>query len=204
MTEPGSGFWVLGSGFGTTHARANRMIVRRYQDLECWRLANQVKREVYAVIARPEVVRDFKFCDQIRESARSAPRNIAEGFGRFRPAENARFCEFAKGSLLETDNHMLDALDQQYVTKDEWKNLSLLIDRGHYEVHRLPEGNRPVPLNAASASSNAAPAIRTKNQELRTRNSERVHQLYILHRLCIHSQSSGFRLTYISRTSVQR
>ena len=105
------------------------MIVRRYQELECWRLANQVKREVYAILARPKVARDFKFCDQIRESARSGPSNIAEGFGRFRPAENARFCEFAKGSLVETDNHILDALDQQYVTKDEWKELTQLIDR---------------------------------------------------------------------------
>ena len=84
---------------------------------------------MYAIIARPKVAKDFKFCDQIRESARSGPSNIAEGFGRFRPAENARFCEFAKGSLVETDNHILDALDQQYVTKDEWKELTQLIDR---------------------------------------------------------------------------
>jgi hypothetical protein len=31
--------------------------------------------------------------------------------------------------LVETDNHILDALDQQYVTKDEWKELTQLIDR---------------------------------------------------------------------------
>jgi four helix bundle protein len=105
------------------------MIVRRYQDLQCWRLAVQVKREVYAIVDRPDVARDFKFCDQIRDSARSGPSNISEGFGRFRPAENARFCEYAKGSLLETDNHMLDALDCRYVTRDEWERISKLIDR---------------------------------------------------------------------------
>jgi four helix bundle protein len=105
------------------------MIVRRYQDLDCWRLAYQVKRKVYAVIARPEVASDLKFCDQIRDSARSAPSNIAEGFGRFRPADNARFCEFAKASLMETDNHILDALDLKYVTRNEWMKLSQLTDR---------------------------------------------------------------------------
>ena len=105
------------------------MIVRRYQDLDCWQLALQVKREVYAILARPEVAKDSEFCDQARDSARSAPRNIAEGFGRFRPAENARFCEYAKGSLMETDNHMLDAFDLLYITKDELKQLSQLINR---------------------------------------------------------------------------
>jgi four helix bundle protein len=105
------------------------MIVRRFQDLECWQLSVKVKRAVYEIIARPNVAKDFKFCDQIRESARSAPSNISEGFGRFRPAENARFCEFAKSSLTETDNHLLDALDCQYVTQAEWEKLSKLVDR---------------------------------------------------------------------------
>ena len=105
------------------------MIVRRYQDLECWQLAVKVKWAVYEIIARPNVAKDFKFCDQIRDSARSAPSNISEGFGRFRPAENARFCEYAKSSLMETDNHLLDALDCRYVSKAEWEEISKLIDR---------------------------------------------------------------------------
>jgi four helix bundle protein len=105
------------------------MIIRRYQDLDCWKLAVQVKRKVYAILARPQVAKDLGFCDQARDSARSAPSNIAEGFGRFRPAENARFCEYAKSSLMETDNHMVDALDMAYITKDEWKELSTLTNR---------------------------------------------------------------------------
>jgi four helix bundle protein len=38
-------------------------------------------------------MRDLKFCDQIRDSARSSTRNIAEGFGRFEPAEFRRGCQ---------------------------------------------------------------------------------------------------------------
>jgi four helix bundle protein len=33
------------------------------------------------------VIRDFRFRDQLRDSAASAPSNIAEGFGRYEPAE---------------------------------------------------------------------------------------------------------------------
>ena len=112
-----------------TDENATRMIVRRYQELECWRLANQVKREVYAIIARPRSrkISNFaiKFASQRGLGRATSPKDLV----RFRPAENARFCEFAKGSLVETDNHILDALDQQYVTKDEWKELTQLIDR---------------------------------------------------------------------------
>jgi four helix bundle protein len=87
------------------------MIAHRYPDLECWQLANELKRRVYAFIAIEPAVRDFEYCDQIRDSARSAPSNIAEGFGRFRPLEFARFLEIARASLLETHNHLGDGYD---------------------------------------------------------------------------------------------
>ena len=40
--------------------------------------------------------KDFEFCKPIRGSAREAPTTIAEGFGRFRPADFARYLEFAR------------------------------------------------------------------------------------------------------------
>jgi four helix bundle protein len=38
---------------------------------------------------------------QVREAARSAPRNIAGGFGRFKHADFARFVRIAKSSEVE-------------------------------------------------------------------------------------------------------
>jgi hypothetical protein len=57
------------------------MVARRFEDLIAWQVAHELQREVFAFIARSDVSRDFKFCDQIRESTRSTTRNIAEGFG---------------------------------------------------------------------------------------------------------------------------
>ena len=65
--------------------------VRRYQDLIVWQLSRELRREVLALIKTGPVTRDFKFRDQIRDSASSGPRNIAEGFSRFNPAEFAHF-----------------------------------------------------------------------------------------------------------------
>ncbi len=68
-------------------------------------------------------MRDFKFCDQIRESARSAPSNTAEGFGRFYPKEFARFLRIAAASLHETTNHLHEGLSIGYITAAEHARL---------------------------------------------------------------------------------
>ena len=59
------------------------MPVRDFRDLVCWQLSYELRREVFAFTATGPAARDFKFRDQIRDSSASAPRNIAEGFGRY-------------------------------------------------------------------------------------------------------------------------
>jgi four helix bundle protein len=136
----GSWFWVLGSGFcmqnwcGDTFAASTMldrppMAARTYREIVCWQLSNDLKRRVYALIRKPEVAKDFDFCDQIRRSARGAPRAISEGFGRFRPADFARYLEYARASLMETQNYLDDALDNEYVTAEEHRQLFALAER---------------------------------------------------------------------------
>jgi four helix bundle protein len=75
--------------------------VRRFEDLIAWQLARQLQNEVFAILDTGLPSRDVMYCDQIRESARSATRNTAEGFGRYYPREFARFLRIAAGSLHE-------------------------------------------------------------------------------------------------------
>jgi four helix bundle protein len=64
--------------------------------------------------ATGEASRDFKYRDQVRDSTASAARNIAEGFGRYTPKEFARFPGYARASLIETQNHLIDGFDRGY------------------------------------------------------------------------------------------
>ena len=105
------------------------MAVRNYRELQCWQLASELKRRLYAIIASPPAKRDLKFCDQVRDSARGGPRAIAEGFGRFRSTEFARYLEFARASLMETQNHIDDALDNGFITSAVRDELMRLADR---------------------------------------------------------------------------
>lgn len=94
------------------------MTAKRHEDLDAWQLANQFKEEVYALIKDGPASRDFEFRDQIRDSAASATKNIAEGFGRFRPKVFAQFMEIAVGSLTETRDSLKDGVDRGYFTPE--------------------------------------------------------------------------------------
>jgi len=110
---------------------------KSYEDLVAWQLAYELQREVFTLTATGSVARDFKFCDQIRDSSASASRNIAEGFGRFLPADFARFLRIARASLTETHHHLRDGRDRGYFTEGDHARLSLLAGRAAIATTRL-------------------------------------------------------------------
>lgn len=110
---------------------------RLFQELDCWQLANELKLAIYRVSARSAVARDVRFCEQIRDAAASAPRNIAEGFGRRSHADFARFLDVARGSLNECQNHLHDACDRRYVSQTERDELTIVAKRASGAVAAL-------------------------------------------------------------------
>jgi four helix bundle protein len=84
---------------------------KRFTELQAWQLARQLKVEVgEAILAKPEAQ-----ADQLSDAVRSAPRNLAEGFGRYHHREFAHFTRIARSSLKETQNHILDAHDRRLI-----------------------------------------------------------------------------------------
>ncbi|MGE0041860.1 MAG: four helix bundle protein [Vicinamibacterales bacterium] len=92
---------------------------RDVTELGAWVLANDLKKLAYALARRPHVERDRRFREQLVDAAASAPRNIAEGFGRYTHREFARFVRIAKGSEAEVLNHFRDAADRGYLDQAE-------------------------------------------------------------------------------------
>src|SRR5207237_2746251 len=91
-------------------------------------LSHQLKCEIFDWLQTGPQSRDFKFRDQIRDSSASAPRNISEGFGRYRPREFAGFLSYARASLMETQNHLIDAHNSQYIEEPLHSRLMHLAD----------------------------------------------------------------------------
>ena len=105
------------------------MVAKRFEDLITWQLAAELKRAVFAFTARNHVCHDFKYCNQIRESTRSATRNTADGFGRSYPKEFIRFLRITAASLNETIDHLHEGLSCGYLAPDEHESLFRLTRR---------------------------------------------------------------------------
>jgi four helix bundle protein len=97
--------------------------VKRYEDFAVWQLSVELRDEIFRLTETGRAARDLKFREQIRDAARSAPRNIAEGFGRFKPRPFAQFVRIARGSLLETRNHLQDAEASKYFSSEDTRRL---------------------------------------------------------------------------------
>ena len=93
---------------------------RDFREIAAWQLAHQLKLRVDLFLLSPQFKSHYRFCDQLSDAVRSGPRNIAEGFARYRHREFAQFVRIAKGSEAEVLNHLIDARDQSLITSDEF------------------------------------------------------------------------------------
>src|ERR1043165_7657235 len=109
---------------------------RPFTELEAWKLSRKLKLQVYELL--PSIPRDEKFelVQQLRRSVRSIPTNIAEGHGRFTFKDQYNFCVMARGSLMETLNHLIDAYDCKYISTEVLNTFKSQID----EVGRVLNG----------------------------------------------------------------
>jgi len=99
------------------------MIATNHEELFAWKLSAGLRDEIIVAVDSGSAARDFKFRDQIKDSSASAPRNLAEGFYRFKPKEFAFFTRVARGSLGETKNHLSDGLQRRYFGDEDYRRL---------------------------------------------------------------------------------
>ena len=50
--------------------------------------------------------------------SRSAPAQIAEGYGRFHFQENIQYCRQGRGSIYELLDHLICSREEQYISED--------------------------------------------------------------------------------------
>jgi four helix bundle protein len=99
------------------------MKIERFEDIEAWQLARELTCKVYDLTKKPEFARDFGLKGQIQDAAGSSMHNIAEGFDSETNPEFVRFLRYSKRSCSEVQSELYVALDQQYITKDEFQNV---------------------------------------------------------------------------------
>ena len=90
------------------------------EDIKAWQLGREFRKAIYTISKLFPNFEKYCLTSQIRRSAISVTANIAEGFGRYSYQENINFCRIARGSLNETLDHLKVALDEGYITKNNY------------------------------------------------------------------------------------
>ncbi len=91
--------------------------IERFEDIQAWQKARELSKEIY------RVTKDFSLKDQIRRASTSIMLNIAEGFARRSTNEFKQFLYIAHGSAAEVQSALYIALDQNYISDQEFHAL---------------------------------------------------------------------------------
>lgn len=98
--------------------------MHKLSELESWKSGRKLRRLISELVKSLPGDEKFRLKDQIIHSSRSVPANIAEGFGRYHYQENIQFCRTARGSLYETQEHLICALDEGFINEDQFNNVN--------------------------------------------------------------------------------
>jgi four helix bundle protein len=92
----------------------------KFEDIVGWQKARILCKLINEYSRKDSFSRDFKLISQIKGSSGSAMDNIAEGFERGGNKEFIQFLSFSKGSAGETKSQLYRALDNGYISQEEF------------------------------------------------------------------------------------
>lgn len=92
---------------------------RNFTELDAWKKARELKLKIEDLVKKFPADEKYRLNDQLIRSVRSIGAAIAEGHGRFTYKDQIHFCIIARGSLSETQNHLIDAFDCRYINQSE-------------------------------------------------------------------------------------
>jgi len=96
---------------------------KSFEDIKAWQLGREFRKAIYKVSKKFPKEELYVLTQQIRRAVISVTSNIAEGWGRYSFQENIQFCRTARGSVNEVLDQLYVALDEKYITDEEFQTL---------------------------------------------------------------------------------
>lgn len=100
-----------------------------YKNLEVWKLAVQVAKDIYILVTKLPKEERFGLSDQMRRAAVSVVSNIAEGHGRNSIKEFIHFLSIARGSTSELETQVILCIELNLVNNEDVYHLFDSIDK---------------------------------------------------------------------------
>jgi four helix bundle protein len=111
--------------------------MRNYKNIVAWKRADTLTIEIYHVTRNFPKDEIYGLTSQIRRSAYSVAANITEGSARETDADFARFLHIARGSLSETEYFLHLAYNLDYLSKDKYEEITVLVNQTFAALHGL-------------------------------------------------------------------
>ncbi len=102
--------------------------MKSFEELNCWKKTASLRRRISALVKTFPAEEKYRLTDQRSRSSRSAPAQIAEGFGRFHYQENIQYCRQARGSIFELIDPLISAKEEMYISDDVFNDVRNEID----------------------------------------------------------------------------
>ena len=112
--------------------------INSYKDLEIWQLATKLIIKVYRLLNNFPKEEKYGIVSQAKDSVVSVASNIAEAYGRYHFKDRIKFLYNSRGSLLETESHLIISEKLGFINKesqglygeilDDIKNLGIKIN----------------------------------------------------------------------------
>ena len=103
--------------------------IRHFKDLRACQQCREVRLRISALVKSWPADEKYRLKDQIIRSSRGPTAHLSEGYGRFYEKENIRYCRTARGSLYETQDHLITAHDEGFISEQVSNEHFELIER---------------------------------------------------------------------------
>jgi four helix bundle protein len=98
--------------------------IKRFEEIISWKEARELNRILRKLIKEKKIEKNFGLISQIERSAGSIMDNIAEGFDRGGNKEFIQFLYISKGSCGELRSQMYRAVDDGYISNEQFDLVS--------------------------------------------------------------------------------
>lgn len=94
-----------------------------FQSLNVYIESKKLVKLIYKTLETFPNAEKYALCDQLRRAVISVPSNIAEGLGRSSIKEQIHFFEISYGSLMEVLCQIEIAMELDYITNEDYREL---------------------------------------------------------------------------------
>ncbi len=98
--------------------------MKDFKSLKIWQKGINLVVDIYKISKEFPQEESYGLTSQMRRSAVSIPSNIAEGSGRNSDKEFKRFLDISLGSLFELETQIIIACELEYLSDNDFNNLS--------------------------------------------------------------------------------